>query len=324
MCLDLDDFDQAPNDLPARLEVRLVEAVADLTGKVLELAKYQPQFFALGAEIRGHGDLLLQAFQTLASAGQSRLEFGLLQQAVFEGVDQPTDAALDRFDLLVELIHVDVRLLLAAEATFEFLLKCPRVLEHRADIGPHGGVQSVQADGLVRTDLCSAEAIRIHPTAAVIRIRGLVVLDEAADPLAVPAIIAAPAHDQSLQQVTRILHMLAMALAILGDLLGDGSEQFRADDRRHGDHELIVGRSGIARSVAARMLGLATPGPQSGAALAHARLPEDRLPLVSRVGQQLAHRENMPGFPLGAGNASFAEPTTDLVHGQSVSPHPFE
>jgi hypothetical protein len=128
-------------------------------------------------------------------------------------------------DLFPQLFDVDVGLFVTTQSALEFLLQRPGVLQHRTDVGPHSGVKSVQADGLVLANFRATEASSIHSDAPVVRVRGLIVLTEASDPFAIPAVAAAAANHQPLQQISGTLYLLSMPLAILCNLFGNGVKQ---------------------------------------------------------------------------------------------------
>jgi hypothetical protein len=131
--------------------------------------------------------------------------------------------------LFVDLFQVDVRLRVAAEATLELLPQRLGVLQHLAHVGPDVCIEPVQANRPVPANLRPAVAESIHAGAAVVRVRCLIVFGEPADPLAVPTIAAAAAHQQSLQQVSGALRLLAIVPAVLRQLLSHRREQVSAD-----------------------------------------------------------------------------------------------
>ena len=194
----------------------------------------------------GGGRFLLQSLKPFARPCHPRLEFAFLQHAGFVGIDQPTDASLERKSLLLNLIHIDVQLVVTTEATLKFLLKGLRVLHQGADICPNRSVQPVEPDGFVLTELGSTAARRVHAAAAIVRIGGLIVFRKPRDPFPIPGVTATAAHQQSLQQITWALCLLSIAFSVFDNLFGSRLKQFRTDDGGHRNDDLIFSGSRIA------------------------------------------------------------------------------
>jgi len=98
----------------------------------------------------------------------------------------------------LELITVDVGFLLVRQTPLELPLQRVGILQQHADIGPHGRIEPIQADGLILTDFCPTEAKRVHADAAVVRVGLLIVFVEPCRPLSVPGIATAATLNEPL------------------------------------------------------------------------------------------------------------------------------
>jgi hypothetical protein len=117
------------------------------------------------------------------------------------------------------------------------------------------------------------------------------------------------------------LGLLPMVPPVLGQLVGNGREQFGTDQSRDGNLDLVFDSSWVTRRMVARLLGLPPRRTQPRAAFPDAGLAEDCFPLVGRVGQQLANREHVPGFSLRAGNALSSQPAPDFGNDRRSRPN---
>src|SRR5262245_21318404 len=158
LVLDLDDFDQAANNLPPHRKDCLAETGMDLFSKLIEAAHYPLQLVALSSLLCRCRFCVLQSLQSLASSRHARFEFCPLEQAVLISVDQPTDAALSGADLFGELFHVDIRFELIRQSVLELLPQHVRILKHGTNVRPDGRVQPIQANGTVLTNLVAVKA----------------------------------------------------------------------------------------------------------------------------------------------------------------------
>jgi hypothetical protein len=324
LVLDLDRFHQTTNDLTPFGEISPTEAAANLRGEIFQLPQHQPQFLPLGRAILGGRRFLLQACQPFAESRHPRLELALLQQPLFITIDQSADPTLHRLDLLPDLLQVDVRLLVATEATLELPPQRLGILQQLTYVSPDSSVEPIQPDGFELADFRSTQARRIHTHATVIGIRGSVVFREPRDTFPIPPVATRAAHKQSLQEITGALLLLSIMRSVFGELLGDGVKQFRANDGWDRNDDLVFLGSQIARRIIARLLRLTSSWAQPRAALSHTRLTEDRLPFVGRIRQQLAHREYMPILPFGAWDLLLSQSATNCVQRESVPGNPLE
>jgi len=317
--LDLHNFHQAANDFSAGVPVSLVHALPDLLGELVHVAEHQAKLGLLGCLIRSRRCIFLQSLDPLPGAAYAGLELHLVQQPAFVGVDQATDAASRGSQLLVHLHDIHVRLLFSVQTPLEFVAEICRVLKHGADIFPYGGIEPIHSDRLVCADGRAAEPIGIQSGTAVIAVH---TRPESA--LAVISVPATAAFQQPLKQMPCRAMLLPTALAVLGQLLGDGVEQFFADDGWNGDHDLVFRRGRVPRRGIPRVFRTAASRAQSGTAFARACLAKDSLALVSGIYHQVANSGSAPASAPGAANALAVQATSNFPQCQAVSSDPFE
>jgi hypothetical protein len=87
LILDLDGFHQATDDFPASGEICSVQALTNLVGEIFQATQHQAHFLALSGTFLGGRCVLLQACQSFAQTGHSRLELSFLQQPFFVTVN---------------------------------------------------------------------------------------------------------------------------------------------------------------------------------------------------------------------------------------------
>ena len=217
LILDLHYFYQAANDLSTGSPVGLIQSLADLFGELVQMREHQAKLGPARGVIRSFRSLLVESLEPLSGPLQARLEFALVQQPFFVSVDQAADATPGCGDLLVDLFEFDVGLAVPAEASLELLPQVLWVLEQRPDVGPHGAVEPVHTNRLVRTDASAAEPVAVHARAAIVWIWCLLIEGESAQALAVVGVPATAAFQQALEQVPRAAPLLPAAFAVLGN-----------------------------------------------------------------------------------------------------------
>jgi hypothetical protein len=117
-----------------------------------------------------------------------------------------------------------------------------RLGQEPAHVVPDGGVQHIGTDLLVPTETLAAEAIGIGARAAIVGV-GNPALAPGRGParrLAVAAVAAPFADDQTLEQVTSAARPVATALPILLELSLDRPEEFLAHQSGDINEDLIV------------------------------------------------------------------------------------
>jgi hypothetical protein len=309
--------------------VETFKAVPHPGREILNARKHQDQFsFNLGGLLRGL-PLRPELRQARLEAGNARLEFGAVDDAGRERVDQPIDAALERRDLAPEPKHLfrrGGRILGCVQPAAVFRCHPIRSLQNGTNPLPHGLFEAVGADRPVVADGSAAEAVAVSADAAVVAVLAPRPIHlRPGRRLAVVGVPAAAAHGQALQQPARSPQPVPLASAVLRELRLRGLEHGLVDECGHGHLDPLLTRHGNARRRARRRMRMATDRPQTRPGRQEARVPVDRPTDIGRVGRHAAYGRRVParlpppGLTAGPGQAA-----ADLAQAQPLQGDPGE
>jgi hypothetical protein len=168
-----DPLDQAPNDLPARVKIRLLQPIVHFRGKGFQASYNKTQLFL---HLSRRFEVLHLGFQMLqpgTHTGYSRFKFLLVNQALSITIDQTCHPSTKLAHLALQAV-VGLGLLLGMQALSVGLLQAFGLREQTTDFVPDRCVRLIHTQRLVPTHALEALPRNIHRScAAVIRIAGV-------------------------------------------------------------------------------------------------------------------------------------------------------
>ena len=166
VAVDLDPPDQDADQLALLLPVELIEVLLDPRGERLEPPDDQRQLRAQPRPLDEPAPLLLQARQAPPQPSDTRLELGLLDQALGVAVDQPADPAPQPLQLGLDgrkVPRLEVATSAAAEPPLVFRRDPTRIAQQPLDLAPDGRLETVGPDLRVVAHPLPAEAVASEP-----------------------------------------------------------------------------------------------------------------------------------------------------------------
>ena len=146
LSVDLDSFDQGPEDFPPRKPIGLLETIKDVLGELIELPYHQSQFLFLEFLFFHRLGLRLQLRQPLFGDADARLKLTLAEQAVFIGIDQPRQTAFYFLDHLCKLVCLaGLMRLLMVQPPLILVGDSFGMVQQCTDVLPHRGFQHIRA-----------------------------------------------------------------------------------------------------------------------------------------------------------------------------------
>ncbi len=231
LLVDLDFLHQGPDNLPSRVPVRLSQLLRDTPRELLQLPDYQPEFRLLDGRADPLPIFLPQFGQARPRRRNPRLEFRLVEQPVAVGIDQSRNHLFYIIHQLTDMLHLLTRpRLRTPESPLVLAPDTLRLGQEPAHVFPDGGVQHIGAGLLVPTETLAAEAVGVGARAAVVGVGDLAFAlgRGPARRLAVAAVAAPFADDQTLEQVTPAAGPVATASPVLLELSLDRPEEVLA------------------------------------------------------------------------------------------------
>ena len=154
-------LDQATNDLPARLKIRLLQSIVHFGGKGFQTSHNETQLFlylSLHFEVL---DLGFQVLQPCAHPGHAWFKFLLVNQPLGITIDQTRYPAAQLAPLGFQAL-VGLGLRLGVQALSIGLLQAFGLRQQPVDLVPDRGVRPIHAQRLIPTHTLEALPRNIH------------------------------------------------------------------------------------------------------------------------------------------------------------------
>jgi hypothetical protein len=194
LLIHFDSLDQATDDLPPCLKIRLLQPIVHFGGKGFQASYHETQLLlqlSLGLEVF---DLGFQVLQPGAHPGHARFKFLLVDQTLGITIDQPRYPSAQLVYLGFQAL-VRIRLLLGVQALPVGLLQAFWLRQQPADLVPDRGVRLVHTQSFIPTYALKTVPRNIHGAcAAVIRMACGI----GASTIRIPALVT---NEQALQHV---------------------------------------------------------------------------------------------------------------------------
>jgi len=296
--VNFDPANDGVDDLAHALPVESFEALTDLGGERFQPADDERQLAFGVSNFSGCPLLFLELRHAQPQPSNARFELSLVDEAASIAVDEAIDPAPKRRHLAIEphdLLWRASSVGRLSDASAVLVRHAARIFQQCPHLIPHHLLESIAAHGWIAAFGRAGEPVHVRADAAVVMARALRAIGwRERRRLGVVGIAAAAANRQALQQPTRALSALALALAVLVELRSRRLECGRINQGQHRNLDPFLARTHDTPRGARHRSRIAPDQAQPLSCRHDARPPEHGAANISRIGEHAANRRDAP------------------------------